>query len=135
MKVSQRTEYGIRAMISLARHYDDGPASIKEIATGEGIPGAFLEQIMAELRRGGIVESQRGVNGGYMLSKSPNETSVGTVVEILEGSLSPARCESDCSKMPDCSTRTVLKKIEESITKTLDNIYLDELLKVGVHEE
>jgi len=135
MKVSQRTEYGIRAMISLAGRYNDGPSSIKEIASGEGIPVAFLEQIMAELRRGGIVESQRGVNGGYKLSNSPDRTSVGTVVEILEGSLSPARCESDCSKMPGCSTRTVLKKIEESITKTLDNIYLDELLKVGAHEQ
>lgn len=134
MKVSQRTEYGIRAMIALAKHFEAGPLSIKEIAGTEAIPEAFLEQIMSELRKAGMVGSTRGAYGGYSLSGSPDKISVGRVVEILEGSLSPARCDDDCARMPECSTRTVLKKIEESITETLDNIYLEDLLKVGAHE-
>lgn len=134
MRVSQRTEYGIRAMIALAERFADGPVSIKELAEREDIPESFLEQIMAELRRAGLIESTRGAYGGYSLTNSPKEISVGQVIATLEGSLSPARCVETCEKMPGCSTRTVLNRIEESITATLDNIYLHELLKEGVHE-
>lgn len=128
MKVSQRTEYGIRAMIALAETFDKGLVSIKELAERENIPEAFLEQIMADLRRAGLIESTRGAYGGYSLTDAPKDISVGKVVATLEGSLSPARCGEACEKMPDCSTRTVLKRIEESIATTLDNIYLDELI-------
>lgn len=134
MKVSQRTEYGIRAMVALAERYEEGPVSIKDIAEREAIPETFLEQIMADLRRAGVIASTRGAYGGYRLAKPPRETSVGLVVATLEGSLSPARCGNSCEKMSDCTTRTVLDRIEESITVTLDNIYLEELMKAGVGE-
>jgi len=134
MKVSQRTEYGLRAMVALAGRFDNGLMSIKELAEQEDIPVAFLEQIMSELRRADLIASTRGAYGGYTLSKAPNKISAGQVISTLEGSLSPARCGSNCDKMSGCSTRSVLKRIEDSITDTLDNIFLNELVKVGVDE-
>lgn len=133
MRVSQRTEYGIRAMISLARNFDDR-VSIKELAEREAIPETFLEQIMSDLRRAGLLESARGPYGGYRLKNAPDEIAIGRVIEVLEGSLSPARCESDCSHLNGCSTRSVLDRIEQSITEALDGISLKDLAGGAIHE-
>ncbi len=134
MKVSQRTEYGIRAMIGLAREFDS-KLSIKELARREAIPETFLEQIMSDLRRAGLLESTRGPRGGYRLKNPPGQITVGEVVETLEGTLSPARCESDCTHLGGCSTRSVLDKIERSITETLDGINLEDLVAEGAPHE
>lgn len=130
MRVSQKTEYGIRAMIYLAREFDE-VVSIRELAERESMPVNFLEQIMADLRKAGLLESVRGPRGGYRLKKTPSSISVGEVVTILEGTLSPARCESDCSRLSGCSTRSVLKRIEKSITETLSDINLRDLTAQG----
>lgn len=132
MRVSQRTEYGIRAMIALAQEFDN-VVSIKELADREDIPESFLEQIMADLRRAGLIASTRGAYGGYRLGRAPSAITVGAVVSTLEGSLSPARCTDTCERRPGCSTRSVLDRLEESITKTLDGIYLQDLLE-GVRQ-
>ena len=133
MRVSQRTEYGIRAMIALARDFDD-VVSIKELAEREGIPETFLEQIMSDLRRAGLLKSIRGPHGGFRLKGSPGEITIGRVIEILEGSLSPARCETGCTRQDGCSTRSVLDRIERSITETLDHIFLKDLVGEVVNE-
>ena len=114
-------------MIALARDFDD-IMSIKELAEREAIPETFLEQIMSDLRRAGLLKSVRGPNGGYRLKDAPDEITIGRVVAVLEGSLSPARCESNCVRQDGCSTRTVLDRIEQSITETLDGIYLRDLV-------
>ncbi len=134
MRVSQRTEYGIRAMIALAREFDE-KLSIKELARREAIPETFLEQIMSDLRRAGLLESTRGSHGGYRLKSPPGKITIGEVVETLEGSLSPARCDSDCSRQAGCSTRSVLDSIERSITETLDGINLEDLVVEGATHE
>lgn len=131
MRVSQRTEYGIRAMIALAQEFGQGLLSIKELAEREEIPESFLEQIMADLRRAGLIKSTRGAYGGYRLTSSPSKVTVGSVISTLEGSLSPARCLDSCERLSGCSTRTVMQKIEESITDVLDHIYLKDLLEEG----
>ena len=133
MRVSQRTEYGIRAMIALARDFND-VVSIKELAERESIPETFLEQIMSDLRRAGLLESVRGAYGGYRLKDRPETITVSRVMEVLEGTLSPARCESGCERQVGCSTRSVLERIERSITETLDGIYLQDLVGDGVGE-
>lgn len=133
MRVSQRTEYGIRAMISLARGFDD-VISIKELAEREAIPETFLEQIMSDLRRAGLVVSVRGPHGGYRLKSPPEKITIGRVMEVLEGSLSPARCEIGCRRQDGCSTRSVLDKIEQSITETLDGICLKDLVGDAFNE-
>lgn len=134
MRVSQRTEYGIRAMIALAREFDD-KLSIKELARLESIPETFLEQIMSDLRRAGLLKSIRGPHGGYRLKEPPGQITVGTVISTLEGSLSPARCESGCVRQDGCSTRSVLDRIERSITETLDEIFLEDLVVKGAAHE
>lgn len=133
MRVSQRTEYGVRAMIALAKDCDE-VVSIKELADRESIPETFLEQIMSDLRKAGLLRSVRGPNGGFKLREAPSEITIGRVIATLEGSLSPARCESDCVRQDGCSTRSVLDRIERSITETLDGIYLNELAGDLVNE-
>ncbi len=133
MRVSQRTEYGVRAMIALARDFDE-VISIKELAERESMPETFLEQIMSDLRKAGLLKSVRGPNGGFKLKDAPSEITIGRVIATLEGSLSPARCGSDCSKQDGCSTRSVLDRIERSITETLDGIYLKDLVGDLAHE-
>ncbi|MGB3328088.1 MAG: Rrf2 family transcriptional regulator, partial [Thermomicrobiales bacterium] len=73
MKVSTRGEYGVRAMVALAHHYGEGPQSITEIARESSVPTAYLEQLIAPLRRAGLVESKRGAHGGYTLARRPEE--------------------------------------------------------------
>ncbi|MCK4268099.1 MAG: Rrf2 family transcriptional regulator [Actinomycetia bacterium] len=133
MRVSQRTEYGVRAMIALARDFDE-VISIKELAERESMPETFLEQIMSDLRKAGLLKSVRGPNGGFRLKDAPSEITIGRVIATLEGSLSPARCGSDCSKQDGCSTRSVLDRIERAITETLDGIYLKDLVGDLAHE-
>lgn len=134
MRVSQRTEYGIRAMIALAGRFDS-LTSIKELARREAIPETFLEQIMSDLRRAGLLESTRGPHGGYRLKNPPEEVSVGEIVTTLEGTLSPARCESGCARHDGCSTRSVLDRIERSITETLDQMHLGDFVAKGAQHE
>lgn len=132
MKVSQKTEYGLRAMLALAENFKpDKLVSIKELAQKEKMPETFLEQIMLDLKKAGLIKSKRGAAGGYRLKQAPEKISVSQVITALEGSLSPARCRSSCEHLAGCSTRTVLDLIEQSITSTLDKLYLNDLVKVG----
>ena len=85
MKLSTRGRYGIHAMYDLAVHYGDGPQSIKSIAERQTIPEAYLEQLIALLRREGLVISNRGAQGGYRLSREPKNITVGEVLRVLEG--------------------------------------------------
>ena len=88
MKVSTRVHYGLRAMTELARSYrEDRLLSIAEIARNEALPLAYLEQLVGELRRAGLVEGTRGVRGGYSFARPPEEITVLEVVELLEGEL------------------------------------------------
>ncbi|MCL6446412.1 MAG: Rrf2 family transcriptional regulator, partial [Alicyclobacillus sp.] len=87
MKVSQKTEYGLRAMVAIAlMGGPDRPVPLSTVADSEGIPEQFLDQIVMRLRKAGFVKSVRGVNGGYYLAKAPDEISVGALVRLLEGS-------------------------------------------------
>jgi len=93
VKVSSRVHYGLRAMTELARSYrDDRLLSIAEIARSESLPLAYLEQLVGELRRAGLVEGTRGVRGGYRLSRVPRAITVGEVYRVLEGEVAPVEC-------------------------------------------
>ena len=90
MKVSTRVHYGLRAMTELARSYrEDKLLSIAEIARSEGLPLAYLEQLVGELRRSGLVEGTRGVRGGYRLARAPEAITVGEIYRVLEGEVAP----------------------------------------------
>jgi Rrf2 family protein len=89
MELSARTMYGLRALVTLAGARTDSPMSIQEIADDEELPSKFLEGIMADLKRGGFVESRRGANGGYLLAQPPSEVTLLEVIRHLGGPVAP----------------------------------------------
>lgn len=134
MKVSTRGEYGVRAMVALARHYGDGPLSITEIAREASVPPAYLEQLIAPLRRAALVESKRGAHGGYVLGRAPAEVRVGDIYRVMEGPVAPMDCVSEeeadqtCPLIDGCETRPVWLKVRDSIVEALDSTTLADLI-------
>ena len=92
MIFSSKAEYGVRLMIELGRQAPDHPTSLKALADAEGLPLAYLEQVVARLRRAGLVMSARGAHGGYWLSRPADEIGMDEVVQALEGSIAPMEC-------------------------------------------
>lgn len=134
MKLSTKGRYGLRAIIDLARYSENEPVSIRSIASRQGISEGYLEQIVALLKKAGLVKSIRGVSGGYILAKNMREISVGDVLRALEGSLEPVKCaafhpEENCAAANGCVTKYVWQKINQSIASTVDAISLAELVE------
>jgi len=99
MKLSKKGEYGIRAVCHLAEHHNGGVIHIRQIANQESIPAKFLESILLQLKRAGIVKSRRGVEGGYSLARSPDDIMLGEVIRILDGPLAPLGNVSELKEM------------------------------------
>lgn len=139
MKVSTRGEYGMRAMVSLAHHYGRGPMSIADIARSSNIPSAYLEQLIAPLRRADLVVSKRGAHGGYALARPPKEIRVGEVFRVMEGPVAPMECVSEdladqtCPLIEGCETRPLWLKLRDSIVDTLDSTTLADLARKPEH--
>ena len=134
MKLSTKGRYGLRAMVDLAVHSEKEPVSIASIAARQSISESYLEQLIAKLKRAGLVGSVRGAGGGYIPSRKPEEISVGDVLRALEGSLDPVECpgleaENGCGGADVCVTKYVWKRINDSINRTVDEIKVSELVK------
>ncbi len=136
MKLSTKGKYGLRAFIDLAVWGEEEPVSLTSIAARQEISSNYLEQLMAKLKRAGLVESIRGVNGGYRLARPADEISVGDVLRALEGELNPVECaaidsgkETHCTGSGTCVSKIVWKRINDSINNTVDSIYIGELVK------
>ena len=132
MKLSTRGRYGIHAMYDLALNADGGPQPIKAIAERQGIPEAYLEQLIAALKKDGLVISTRGAQGGYMLSRRPGEITVGDVLRSLEGGLSLVDCldeEEACGKSCACPSRIVWLKLREGLNRVVDGITLQDMVE------
>lgn len=131
MKLSTRGRYGIHAMYDLAEHYGDGPQSIKCIAERQGIPEAYLEQLIAVLRKEKLVLSNRGAQGGYRLSRTPDAITVGDVLRALEDGLNLVDClieEENCGRSCACPTRVVWMKLRDGINRIVDGITLQDMI-------
>lgn len=134
MKVSTRGEYGVRAMVALARHYGDGPLSIAAVARESSVPASYLEQLIGPLRKAGLVESRRGAQGGYLLARSPATIRVGDVYRVMEGPVAPMECVSEdpadqtCPLIDGCQTRPVWIRVRDSIIDAIDSITLQDLV-------
>jgi len=140
MIFSTRAEYGVRVMIELARRGGTEPVALAEIADHERLPMAYLEHLVARLRRAGLVESRRGAHGGYMLARSPDQITMAEVVEALEGRIAPVECitaapdgtlhcwrESDAARAA-CTTKLLWTRVQGAIVGTLQRTTLQELI-------
>jgi len=136
LTLSKKTRYAIIALVKLSKEYGNGPVLISEIAESEQIPQRFLENILLELKKMGILGSKLGKTGGYFLIRKPNEVALDEVVRHFEGSIAMLYCISEksyqpcefCKKEEDCKIRTVFKEIRENTLNVLNRTTLEQLI-------
>lgn len=132
MKISTKGKYGLRAMIDLAQYSEQEAVSISSIAQRQKISESYLEQLVAKLKKAGLVISIRGAAGGYRLARPASDISVGDVLRALEGDVRAVICtaqtEEGCEGEELCVTKYVWQRINESIEKTVDEMMLDQLV-------
>ncbi len=129
IKVSKRAQYGLRAMVCLAKSYKSKQIlSTKKISEKEGIPFEFLEKIILQLEKAKLVEGKKGVMGGYMLSIPPKMISTNDIVSVLENNKKPVDCTM-CGRSKECLTKDVWSKVDFALNKTLTQIKLSDLIK------
>ena len=133
MKVSTKGRYALRMLLYLAEHNADGFISLKEIAEKQNISKQYLEQIVSLLNTSNIIRTSRGKQGGYMLAKEPSLCTVGQVLRITEGSLTPISCLDDeinqCERADFCLTLPMWQGLNKIITEYLDGVTLQDILE------
>jgi len=129
LKISKRVQYGLRAMVFLAKGYKSKKIfSAKTISEKEGIPFDFLEKIILQLEKAKLVKGKKGVQGGYILSKSPKKISANDVASVLEDNKTPVDCAL-CGRKSQCLTKNVWLKVGTALNKTLEAITLEYLIR------
>ncbi len=133
LRLSTKGEYGVRAMLEIAKNYKKGPLTIKEISRRQEVSIAYLEQLLNRLRKARLIKSQKGPGGGYILGKKPEEISVGRILKALEGPVAIAQClgpsAKGCSRIEGCVARLLWKSLGEKIERFLETISLRNLIK------
>ena len=134
MRLSRRSEYGIRALVDLVRQGESGPVALATLAERNNLPPKFLEQIMSTLKHGGIVRTTLGARGGYAMAMDPTVVSVGRVIRLLDGALAPLPCVSlryyercSCPDEATCALRDVMLDVRDAMLAILDEETLAEL--------
>ncbi|MBR3043033.1 MAG: Rrf2 family transcriptional regulator [Oscillospiraceae bacterium] len=132
MKISTKGRYALRMLIELATHQEDGFVSLKDISERQGISKKYLEQIVPMLNKSGILRTNRGNKGGYMLAKPANECSVGEVLRATEGSLAPVSCleyeQNDCPRAEICATLYVWQGLEKAVNDYLNSVTVQDII-------
>ncbi len=132
MKISTKGRYALRLMLDLALHNTGEPVSLKDIAVRQGVSDKYLEQIISALNKAKFVKSIRGAQGGYILTKEPEEYTVGMILRLMEGSLAPVACvedDSSCEMLDSCATKIVWQKINEAVNDVVDHMTLADLMQ------
>jgi Rrf2 family protein len=134
MRLSRRSEYGLRALVDLVRSDGSGPVALAVLAERNNLPAKFLEQIMATLKRGGVVRTTLGAHGGYAMAADPASVTIGRVIRMLDGALAPVPCVSlryyercSCPDEATCSLRDVMIDVRDAMLAILDHQSLEEL--------
>lgn len=127
MKISKKAEYGLTAMVHLAKNKNNKAVSIRQISNIEGVPFEFLSKIFSILEKGKLVTASHGANGGYALAKSPNKIAAADIIELLED-IKTVNC-SDCLRSKKCLAKNVWNEIDRAVNKTLSSITLAKLIK------
>lgn len=132
MKISTKGRYALRIMLDLALNSGEQPVRVKDIARRQEISDKYLEQIISILNRAGYVKSIRGPQGGYLLCKKPIEYTVGMILRLTEGDLSPVACLEDdinmCSRQNECATLVLWEKLDQAIKGVVDHYTLEDLI-------
>ncbi|MBQ3939829.1 MAG: Rrf2 family transcriptional regulator [Oscillospiraceae bacterium] len=132
MKISTKGRYALRMLIDLAMHQSEGYVSLKDISERQDISKKYLEQIVPMLNRNGILRTNRGNRGGYMLAKQPCECTVGAILRATEGNLAPVSCldapVNDCPRAAQCPTLFIWEGLNRTVSEYLDSITLQDIL-------
>ena len=134
MRLSRRSEYGLRALIDLVLHDGEGPIALTTLAARNRLPVKFLEQIMATLKHAGIVRTTLGTHGGYAMAAQASGVSIGRIVRLLDGALAPMGCVSlryyepcSCPDEATCPLRDAMIDVRDAMLEILDNESLAQL--------
>lgn len=132
MKISTKGRYALRMLLDLAEHQQDGFIALKDIAARQHISKKYLEQIVPILNKSNILQANRGFQGGYRLVNSPRDYSVGSILRLTEGSITPVACldfePAGCERRNDCITLPLWQGLSKVIADYLDNITLQDIL-------
>jgi len=134
MSVSQKCQYGLRAIFHLAKHRGQGPVRIADVAEEQAIPKRFLEVILSQLKQGGFVSSVRGNEGGYILESDPVALTVGEVIRFIEGPLGPVGClvndgNSTCPLKGTCIFMPMWERVQEVVEGVYDQTTFQTLIE------
>lgn len=139
MFISQKCQYGLRAMFELSLRYGEGPVKIADIAENQAIPPRFLEVILSQLKQGGFVESRRGSEGGYFLSVAPADLTVGDIIRFIEGPVEPAGCDrgrgDKCPLLGDCVFQSMWESLGDAISEVYDSTNFLSLIEEYRHKK
>ena len=134
MKLTVRGEYALRALLVLGLNYDQPVVRIQTISDQQNIPKRFLEQILNDLKSAGVVQSRRGVAGGYRLARPPEQIILATAVRHLEGALAPVSCVSEwfyekcsCPDESRCAVRSVMKEVRDAVVRIMERVTVADL--------
>src|SRR5215510_9836041 len=133
--LTKKSKYGLKALLVLAEAAGRGPVLVSDLADQQGLPKKFLEAILLELKRHGLLQSKKGKGGGYFLSRKPSEVTVGQVIRVLEGPLALIPCVSqtaymkceECVNEQACGIRLVMKDVRDATARILDSTTLAQL--------
>ncbi len=140
MLVTQKNQYALRAIFELAKYRGEGPIKILDIAEAQNIPMRFLEVILSQLKRSGMVDSKRGYTGGYTLLKDPSEITVGDVFRSMDETLGTVECvacmsaKSSCPHQGRCSFFPMWLRLQDAIRSVFDETTISDLLEVDTGE-
>lgn len=127
--ISTKGRYGLRLMLDIAKEGGGRPVPVKEIAKRQDISEKYLEQIISQFSKAGLVRSIRGAQGGYILSRPANEITAGNILRAAEGSIAPVECcESGCDHSDGCMTFGLYKRIQDAIDSVVDSTTLADML-------
>ncbi len=132
MKISTKGRYALRLMLDLALTSTGQPVPLRDVAQRQDISDKYLEQIVIQLSRAGLVRSVRGAGGGYLLTRPLQDYTVGEILRVLEGSLAPVSCAEDascCGRASQCVALEVWEQIQAAVSSVVDHITLADLVK------
>ena len=135
MKLSTRGKYGLYAMYYLAAHAGEGPLPLQSISTMGGVPKQYLEQLLGNLRRAGLVSTVRGAQGGYQIAAAPENVTLRDIIDAVEGPIELSECASADNTSGTCPVRWVWQHVTDSINSELEKIKLSDMLTQACESE